>query len=42
MKLVFDGKLTPVIDSTLPLSEARIAHRTMESGDFFGKIVLLP
>ena len=42
MELVFEGKLTPVIDSTFPLSEAQAAHRKMESGDFFGKIVLLP
>ena len=42
MALVFDGKLTPVIDSTFPLSEAQAAHRKMESGDLFGKIVLLP
>ncbi len=42
MALVFEGKLTPVIDSTFPLSEAQAAHRKLESGDCFGKIVLLP
>ncbi len=42
MGLVFEGKLTPVIDSTFPLEEAQAAQRKLESGDFFGKIVLLP
>ncbi len=42
MDLVFEGKLTPVIDSTFPLEEAQAAQRKLESGDFFGKIVLLP
>ncbi len=42
MGLVFEDKLTPVIDSTFPLAEARAAQRKLESGDFFGKIVLLP
>jgi NADPH:quinone reductase-like Zn-dependent oxidoreductase len=40
MNLVFDGKLRPVIDSIYPLSEAREAMKRMESGDFYGKIVL--
>jgi NADPH:quinone reductase-like Zn-dependent oxidoreductase len=31
---------TPVIDSVLPLAEARAAHERMESGEQFGKIVL--
>jgi len=31
---------TPVIDSVLPLSEARAAHERLESGEQFGKIVL--
>ena len=42
MALVFEGKLKPVIDSRFPLFEAQVAQRKLESGDFFGKIVLLP
>lgn len=33
---------TPVIDSVHPLSEAAAAHRRLESGDAFGKIILMP
>jgi NADPH:quinone reductase-like Zn-dependent oxidoreductase len=42
LKHVFAGKLKPVLDTTFPLSEAAEAHRRMESGKFFGKIVLKP
>ena len=31
---------TPVIDSVLPLADARAAHERLEAGDQFGKIVL--
>jgi NADPH2:quinone reductase len=31
---------TPVIDSVLPLSEARAAHERLEAGEQFGKILL--
>ena len=41
MTLVFEGMLTPVIDSEFPLSEARAAQCKMASGDFFGKILLI-
>src|SRR5687767_2344307 len=41
-ELFFDGRLTPVVDEVLPLSEARVAHERMESGRQFGKIVLTP
>jgi NADPH:quinone reductase-like Zn-dependent oxidoreductase len=37
----FDGKLRPVVDEVLPLSAAAEAHRRLESGQHFGKIVLL-
>ncbi|MGH7460840.1 MAG: alcohol dehydrogenase catalytic domain-containing protein [Longimicrobiales bacterium] len=42
MDLVFSGKLQPVVDSVLPLSEARAAHERLERGQQFGKIVLVP
>ncbi len=41
-RLVGEGKLKPIIDSTYPLSEARAAQEKMQSRDFFGKIVLRP
>jgi len=41
-KLIEEGKLKPVIDRVLPLSEVREAHRIVEAGRHFGKIVLLP
>jgi NADPH:quinone reductase-like Zn-dependent oxidoreductase len=42
MALVFAGKLTPVIDETFALKEARRAQERMEQGEFFGKIILVP
>ena len=36
------GKLKPVIDSVMPLSEGRAAYEKMESGELLGKIVLTP
>jgi NADPH:quinone reductase-like Zn-dependent oxidoreductase len=42
MDLVFSRKLQPVVDTVLPLSEARAAHERLERGDQFGKIVLVP
>lgn len=33
--------IRPVIDSTFPLTDARLAHARMESGEHIGKIVLL-
>lgn len=40
MRLVFEGKLKPAIDSVLPLAQAREAHRKLEERDHFGKVVL--
>lgn len=37
---VFSGRLRPVIDRVLPISEVTEAHRIMRSGEHFGKIVL--
>lgn len=40
MDAVFKGGLEPVIDATWPLSRAADAHRRLEDGEAFGKIVL--
>lgn len=42
MRLVFQGKVNPVIHTVLPLEEARRAHEMLEAGEAFGKIVLEP
>jgi len=42
LKFIGQRKLKAVIDSTFPLSEAAAAQKKMESGDFFGKILLHP
>jgi len=42
MKLVFQGRIKPVIDRVLPLEKAREAQELLESGTQFGKIVLVP
>jgi len=41
-KSIERGKLKPIIDRVLPLSEVREAHRIVEEGKHFGKIVLTP
>ncbi len=38
--LLESGRLRPVIDRTLPMSDAPTAHRAMEAGEHVGKIVL--
>ncbi|WP_378735847.1 NAD(P)H-quinone oxidoreductase [Nocardia brasiliensis] len=38
--LVADGTVAPVIHAELPITEAGEAHRLLESGDTFGKVVL--
>jgi NADPH:quinone reductase-like Zn-dependent oxidoreductase len=40
LKLVASGHLKPVIDRTFPLSACADAHRYLESGQQFGKVVL--
>ncbi len=40
MQQLFKGKLKAVIDRTFPLDQVQDAHRALESGDHFGKIVL--
>jgi NADPH:quinone reductase-like Zn-dependent oxidoreductase len=42
VKLVCTGRLKPVIDRILPLSEGKAAYGLMERGEMFGKIVLTP
>ncbi len=39
--LIETGEFAPVIDSTFPLAEARLAHERMESNRHMGKIVLI-
>lgn len=40
MPLFEQGRIAPVIDRVLPLAEVAAAHRRMEAGEHFGKIVL--
>ncbi len=40
--LLWAGKLKPVIDRVMPLSQGIEAYRIMERGEQFGKIVLIP
>ncbi|MFW9965586.1 MAG: zinc-binding dehydrogenase [Candidatus Thorarchaeota archaeon] len=42
LRLVWTGKLMPVVDRVLPLSSAKEAHEILEHGAQFGKIVLIP
>jgi NADPH:quinone reductase-like Zn-dependent oxidoreductase len=39
--LVEQGRVRPVVDRTLPLSEAAEGHRLMESSEHIGKILLV-
>ena len=40
MSLVFEGKLSPVLDRNFPLPEAKKAQDHLESGNQLGKITL--
>ena len=42
MALIFAGKLSPVLDETFDLKDARRAQDRMVQGEFFGKIILAP
>jgi NADPH:quinone reductase-like Zn-dependent oxidoreductase len=40
MQLVFDGKIRVPVDSVFPLREIRAAHEKLETGNYFGKLLL--
>jgi zinc-binding alcohol dehydrogenase/oxidoreductase len=40
LRLYQEGRLRPVVDCVLPLGDVAEAHRRMEAGEQFGKIVL--
>jgi NADPH:quinone reductase-like Zn-dependent oxidoreductase len=42
LRFVRTGQLRPVVDSVLPLAEARRAHERIEARQQFGKVVLVP
>lgn len=41
-KFIEQGKLKPVINRVMPLKDVREAHRLIEEGKHFGKVVLIP
>jgi len=41
-RLLWSGRLEPVIDRVMPLTQGRMAFEIMEKGEQFGKIVLTP
>ena len=40
MKLVFQHRLRPVIDSVFPLEQAHLAYQRLDNGEQFGKVVI--
>lgn len=42
LKLVWNGKLQPVVDRAMPLSKAQDAHEILEKDEQFGKLILNP
>jgi len=42
LQLVSEGKIRPLLDRTMPLSEAAEAHRLVAGNEVTGSIVLLP
>lgn len=42
LKFIFKGRLKAVLDKSFPLHEAAAAHRRLEKGEQFGKVILNP
>ena len=42
LRPIFEGRIRPVIDSVLPLSDVAAAHERIANRAVFGKIVLKP
>ena len=42
LRFIRDGRLKPVVDSVMPLADARKAHERIEARENFGKVVLVP
>ncbi len=42
LRVALRGELEPIIDSRFPLSEIRAAHERLESGEQFGKVLVIP
>jgi NADPH:quinone reductase-like Zn-dependent oxidoreductase len=42
LRHVFSGRLKPVVDRVLPLSEIRAAHEYLEKSQMFGKVIVIP
>ncbi len=40
--MVADGRVRPIVHSVLPMTHAADAHRLLESGEVFGKVLLTP
>jgi NADPH:quinone reductase-like Zn-dependent oxidoreductase len=40
--LVAEGRVRPVVHARVPLADAAEAHRMMERGEVFGKVLLVP
>ncbi|GIG35821.1 NAD(P)H-quinone oxidoreductase [Cellulomonas pakistanensis] len=40
--MLSDGRLRPVVHARLPLARAADAHRLLDSGEVFGKVLLVP
>ncbi len=40
--MVADGRVRPVVHARLPLDEAEAAHALLDSGEVFGKVLLVP
>jgi putative PIG3 family NAD(P)H quinone oxidoreductase len=40
--MLTDGRLRPVVHARLPLARAADAHRLLDSGEVFGKVLLVP